>query len=85
MILRVVVGLDAKSAAEVLGKRPGAIRTAAHRGLKRLAELLGAGGPDGTAPNAVPPRQGPRAGSGARTPATRRVVTHSRPRTQKDM
>ncbi|MFD5725646.1 RNA polymerase sigma factor [Streptomyces sp. NPDC058368] len=42
VVLRVVVGLDAKSAAETLGKRPGAVRTAAHRGLKRLAELLGA-------------------------------------------
>lgn len=41
VVLRVVVGLDAKSAAETLGKRPGAVRTAAHRGLKRLAELLG--------------------------------------------
>ncbi|MFF8613325.1 RNA polymerase sigma factor [Streptomyces sp. NPDC015350] len=47
VVLRVVVGLDAKSAAQTLGKRPGAVRTAAHRGLKRLAELLrtdGAGG-----------------------------------------
>ncbi|AJC56403.1 MULTISPECIES: RNA polymerase sigma factor [Streptomyces] len=42
--LRVVVGLDAKSAAQVLGKRPGAVRTAAHRGLKKLAELLTDGG-----------------------------------------
>ncbi|MET8677760.1 RNA polymerase sigma factor [Streptomyces sp. NPDC004647] len=41
VVLRVVVGLDAKSAAGVLGKRPGAVRTAAHRGLRRLAELLG--------------------------------------------
>ncbi|MGW7411591.1 RNA polymerase sigma factor [Streptomyces sp. NPDC054863] len=40
VVLRVVVGLDAKSAAKTLGKRPGAVRTAAHRGLKRLAELL---------------------------------------------
>ncbi|MET7638089.1 RNA polymerase sigma factor [Streptomyces sp. NPDC005438] len=40
VMLRVVVGLDAKSAAEVLGKRPGAVRTAAHRGLRKLAELL---------------------------------------------
>ncbi|CAL9521389.1 hypothetical protein SUDANB120_03853 [Streptomyces sp. enrichment culture] len=46
VVLRVVVGLDAKSAAETLGKRPGAVRTAAHRGLKKLAELLGSeGGP----------------------------------------
>ncbi|MEV0782956.1 RNA polymerase sigma factor [Streptomyces sp. NPDC050423] len=53
VVLRVVVGLDAKSAALTLGKRPGAVRTAAHRGLKRLAELLradsadSAGSPDG--------------------------------------
>lgn len=40
VVLRVVVGLDAKSAAQVLGKRPGAVRTAAHRGLRKLAELL---------------------------------------------
>jgi RNA polymerase sigma-70 factor, ECF subfamily len=42
VVLRVVVGLDAKTAAQTLGKRPGAVRTAAHRGLKRLAELVGA-------------------------------------------
>ncbi|MBW1596665.1 RNA polymerase sigma factor [Streptomyces sp. JJ38] len=40
VVLRVVVGLDAKGAAAVLGKRAGAVRTAAHRGLRRLAELL---------------------------------------------
>ncbi|XLE11983.1 RNA polymerase sigma factor [Streptomyces sp. Pv4-95] len=40
VVLRVVVGLDAKGAAQVLRKRPGAVRTAAHRGLRRLAELL---------------------------------------------
>ncbi|WP_327177613.1 RNA polymerase sigma factor [Streptomyces sp. NBC_01335] len=41
VVLRVVVGLDAKTAAQTLGKRPGAVRSAAHRGLKRLAEMLG--------------------------------------------
>lgn len=66
VVLRVVVGLDAKNAAQVLGKRPGAVRTAAHRGLRRLAELIGDepdrtqdgprdGRPDG-------PRDGPRDG-----------------------
>jgi RNA polymerase sigma-70 factor, ECF subfamily len=40
VLLRVVIGLDAKSAARVLRKRPGAVRTAAHRGLNRLAKLL---------------------------------------------
>lgn len=47
VVLRVVVGLDAKSAAQTLGKRPGAVRTAAHRGLKRLAELLRADSAEG--------------------------------------
>ncbi|MFG3252351.1 RNA polymerase sigma factor [Streptomyces sp. NPDC048172] len=42
VVLRVVVGLDAKSAAQVLGKRSGAVRTAAHRGLRKLAEMLDA-------------------------------------------
>lgn len=49
VLLRVVMGLDAKSAAQVLGKRAGAVRTAAHRGLRRLAERLG-GNPDNTPP-----------------------------------
>ncbi|MGH3167089.1 MAG: RNA polymerase sigma factor, partial [Trebonia sp.] len=42
VLLRAVVGLDAKSAAQVAGKRAGAIRTAAYRGLKTLAKRLGA-------------------------------------------
>jgi RNA polymerase sigma-70 factor (ECF subfamily) len=37
VILRAVVGLDVASTAEVLGKRPGAVRVAAMRGLRRLA------------------------------------------------
>ncbi|WP_030683305.1 RNA polymerase sigma factor [Streptomyces cellulosae] len=40
VLLRVVVGLDGPAAARVLGKRPGAVRTAAYRGLKRLARQL---------------------------------------------
>ncbi|MFI9823024.1 RNA polymerase sigma factor [Streptomyces sp. NPDC052013] len=44
VLLRVVVGLDGTAAARVLGKRPGAVRTAAYRGLKRLAKQLGAAG-----------------------------------------
>ncbi|MCZ2527400.1 RNA polymerase sigma factor [Streptomyces sp. NPDC059637] len=40
VLLRVVVGLDATSTARVLGKRSGAVRMAAHRGLKRLAGRL---------------------------------------------
>ena len=37
VLLRAVMGLDAKTAGEVLGKRPGAIRTSAYRGLRALA------------------------------------------------
>ncbi|MEU5507021.1 RNA polymerase sigma factor [Streptomyces fungicidicus] len=44
VLLRVVVGLDGPAAARVLGKRPGAVRTAAYRGLKRLAKQLGVDG-----------------------------------------
>ncbi|MBH1935909.1 RNA polymerase sigma factor [Streptomyces sp. AV19] len=78
VVLRVVVGLDAPTAAEVLGKRPGAVRTAAHRGLRRLAELMSptaelTGGPG------ADPRRSP---DGARPS---RGVTRLRARTQKDM
>jgi RNA polymerase sigma-70 factor, ECF subfamily len=40
VLLRAVLGLDATHAAAVLGKRPGAVRTAAHRGLRTLARHL---------------------------------------------
>ena len=40
VLLRAVLGLDAITAAHILGKRPGAIRTAAHRGLKTLHKKL---------------------------------------------
>ncbi|GHH77778.1 DNA-directed RNA polymerase sigma-70 factor [Streptomyces sulfonofaciens] len=91
VVLRVVVGLDAKTAADTLGKRPGAVRTAAHRGLKRLAELLdpaeGAlnGPPDGARSDLAGeldsvPRPRPR----TRT-VTSAGVTQSHARTQKDM
>lgn len=40
VLLRVVMGLDAKAAGRVLGKRAGAVRTAMYRGLRRLAALL---------------------------------------------
>lgn len=40
VLLRAVVGLDANAAAAVLGKRAGAVRVAAHRGLKTLAKRL---------------------------------------------
>jgi RNA polymerase sigma-70 factor (ECF subfamily) len=40
IVLRVVVGLDVKSVAKIVGKRAEAVRTAAHRGLRRLEHLL---------------------------------------------
>jgi RNA polymerase sigma-70 factor (ECF subfamily) len=80
VVLRVVVGLDAKTAAETLGKRPGAVRTAAHRGLRRLAELLGED-PDATAVlDALPLQREPHGRA-----VTSAGVTHTRSRTQKDM
>ncbi|MFJ2019976.1 MULTISPECIES: sigma-70 family RNA polymerase sigma factor [Streptomyces] len=85
VVLRVVVGLDAKTAAETLGKRPGAVRTAAHRGLKRLADMLGTGAqadPESLGALGVqPPRHETR-----RRPVPSSVgVTHLHSRTQKDM
>ncbi|MFH8659892.1 RNA polymerase sigma factor [Streptomyces afghaniensis] len=53
VLLRVVVGLDGPAAARVLGKRPGAVRTAAYRGLKRLATRLGAEGVTDEAPRTL--------------------------------
>jgi len=41
--LRVVAGLDVSRVAEIIGKRPGTVRVLTHRGLRRLAERLGAG------------------------------------------
>ncbi|GAA3374675.1 RNA polymerase sigma factor [Streptomyces sannanensis] len=100
VVLRVVVGLDAKSAAKTLGKRPGAVRTAAHRGIRRLAELLGAADGHGGNGQAVLPGQGnsgnvtggtaeldavpPQRGP-RHSAATSDRVTQSRVRTQKDM
>ncbi|WP_395572157.1 RNA polymerase sigma factor [Streptomyces sp. BK79] len=53
VLLRVVVGLDGPSAARVLGKRPGAVRTATYRGLRRLAGRLGADGVTDEAPGTL--------------------------------
>ncbi|MFI9617184.1 RNA polymerase sigma factor [Streptomyces sp. NPDC052023] len=42
ILLQTVIGLDGASAARVLGTRPGAVRSAVHRGLRRLAGQLAA-------------------------------------------
>lgn len=57
VLLRAVVGLDAKAAGHVLGKRAGAVRTAAYRGLRRLAQDLGPEGAPPHRPAADPFRQ----------------------------
>ena len=44
ILLRVVAGLDTEVVADMLGRSPGAVRVAAHRGLKRLAALLSGAG-----------------------------------------
>jgi len=77
ILLRVVVGLDAVSAAQVLGKRAGAVRTAAYRGLRTLAEQL-----DHYRTNARPPTD-TRQGSGADAPGY--PVTRKAPPAPKDM
>jgi RNA polymerase sigma-70 factor, ECF subfamily len=41
VLLRVLAGLGVEQVARILGKRPGAVRVLAHRGLRRLAERLG--------------------------------------------
>lgn len=40
IMLRTVLGFDAPTAARILGKRPGAVRAATHRGLKALTRRL---------------------------------------------
>jgi len=40
ILLRVVAGLDTDTVARIVGRSPGAVRVAAHRGLRRLAQNL---------------------------------------------
>ena len=40
ILLRVVAGLDTETVAQLVGRSPGAVRVAAHRGLRRLAGIL---------------------------------------------
>ena len=47
VMLRAVAGLDVARVARIIGKRPGAVRVLAHRGLHRLGELLAADSPHG--------------------------------------
>ena len=40
IVLRVVAGLGVEDVARMVGKKPGAVRVAAHRGLRRLAAMM---------------------------------------------
>jgi RNA polymerase sigma-70 factor (ECF subfamily) len=40
ILLRVLAGLDTAAVARLVGRSPGAVRIAAHRGLRRLAQTL---------------------------------------------
>jgi RNA polymerase sigma-70 factor, ECF subfamily len=44
VLLRVLAGLDTEAVARLLGRSPGAVRVAGHRGLRRLAEILAEAG-----------------------------------------
>lgn len=92
VLLRVVMELDAESAAQVLGKRSGSVRMAAHRGLRRLAKLLEQTLPGGVGIPAQQPATGPtgqpvqpsagRAGSRG-APGARRAADRGAGRTEK--
>jgi RNA polymerase sigma-70 factor, ECF subfamily len=56
VMLRAVVGLDARTAGEVLGKSAAAVRVAAHRGLRTLAKRLRASGTPFSGETDPPPR-----------------------------
>jgi len=40
VMLRVVAGLDTETVAHLVGRSPGAVRVAVHRGLRRLAQIM---------------------------------------------
>jgi RNA polymerase sigma-70 factor (ECF subfamily) len=50
IVLRVLAGLDVKEVARIIGKRPGAVRVAAHRGLRTLAARLSTASDRGVTP-----------------------------------
>jgi RNA polymerase sigma-70 factor, ECF subfamily len=56
VLLRTVMGLDAKTAGQVLGKRAGAVRAAAFRGLQNLADRIDIDRDGDDAPPGVPDR-----------------------------
>jgi RNA polymerase sigma-70 factor (ECF subfamily) len=67
VMLRAVLGLDAQTAGKILGKRAGAVRTAAYRGLRQLARRLESA--DATGPPARPAARGKSSWTGVTTSA----------------
>jgi RNA polymerase sigma-70 factor (ECF subfamily) len=65
IILRVVAGLDAAHVARIVGKSPGAVRVAAHRGLRTLTARLADDAP--MTPSVVRPRRASTAALGQET------------------
>ncbi len=51
VMLRVIIGMDAQQSAQVLGKRSGAVRIAAMRGLRNLSGFLADGVPEPRRPD----------------------------------
>lgn len=44
IVLRMLAGLDNEAVAQIVGRSPAAVRVAAHRGLRRLAQVLSPAG-----------------------------------------
>ena len=53
VVLRIVAGLSAEEAGEVMGKRPGTIRVLQHRALERLARDFAGAAVTGSPPQAI--------------------------------
>ncbi len=75
IVLRVVVGMDATVVARVVGKSPGAVRIAAHRGLHALAARLAEAGAT-TSADAAPPTAAPDGRTAA--PGARELPSYQR-------
>jgi len=69
VLLRAVVGLDGRQCADVLGKKPGAVRIAAMRGLRNLSGRLAEQGAQPLPQSPPQPRE-----QGAEMPRTRPLV-----------
>lgn len=76
IVLRVVVGMDATVVARVVGKSPGAVRIAAHRGLRALSARLAdaAAATDAGAATAASPDGRTAAPGASELPSCRRAI-----------